>query len=157
MNDHNEIRSLLPLQVAGGISREEQTRVDDHLRECSDCRSELASLRALAADLKSIPEPQPLFGLAQRTRARIMAEIAAKAERRQNQRYLALLIAFAWIVTALTFLAGKYLAEDIAEWLKMSSSAWVNAFIWYMIFSAVASIAFAGLVARRHRNDRRLV
>jgi predicted anti-sigma-YlaC factor YlaD len=157
MNDHNQIRNLLPLQVAGGNSREEQMRVDDHLRQCSDCRSELASLRALAADLKSIPAPQPMFGLAQRTRARIMAEMAAKAERRQNQRNLALLIAFAWIVTALTFMAGKYLAQDIAAWLKMSPSAWVNAFIWYTIFSAIASIAFAGLVARRHRNDRRLV
>jgi predicted anti-sigma-YlaC factor YlaD len=157
MNDHNQIRSLLPLQVAGAISREEQAKLDDHLRECSDCRSELASLRALAADLKSIPAPQPLFGLAQRTRARIRAELAAKAERRQNQQYLALLSAFAWLVTAMTFVAGKYLAQDLAVWMKMSPSAWVNAFIWYMIFSAIASTAFAGLVARRHRNDRRLV
>jgi predicted anti-sigma-YlaC factor YlaD len=157
MNDHNQIRNLLPLQMAGGISREEQARLDDHLRECSDCRRELASLRALAADLKSIPEPQPSFGLAQRTRARIKAEIAARAERQQQQRYLAVMIGFAWLVTALTLVVGRYLVVDVAAWLGISPHICTSAFIAYMIFSATASIAFAGLVATRHRNERRLI
>ena len=157
MTDHNQIRSLLPLQVAGGISREEQTRINDHLRECSDCRRELASLRSLAADLKSIPEPQPSFGLAQRTRARIVAEMAAKAERRQQQRFLASIVGFAWIVTALTFVIGRLLVGDVAAWLGISASTCMTVFISYTILAGTASVAFSGLVARRHRDERRLI
>jgi predicted anti-sigma-YlaC factor YlaD len=157
MTDHNQIRSLLPLQVAGGINREEQTWIDDHLRECSDCRSELASLRSLAADLKSIPEPQPSFGLAQRTRARIAAEMAAKAERRQQQRFLASIIGFAWIVTVLTFVIGRFLITDVALWVGISPETCMRVFISYTIFAGTASVAFSGLLARRHRDERRLI
>src|ERR1700760_177618 len=152
MNDHNQIRSLLSLQVSGGISSEEQTRIDDHLRECSDCRRELASLRALAADLKSIPEPQLSFGLAQRTRARIAAEMAAKAERRQNHRFLASIVGFSWIVTVLTFVIGRLLITDVALWVGISPETCMRAFISYTILAGTATIAFSGLLARRHRD-----
>ena len=157
MNDHNQIRSLLRLQVAGGISREEQSRIDGHLLECGDCRRELASLRTLAADLKSIPEPQPSFGLAQRTRARIAAEMAAKAERQQQQRYIAWMVGFAWLVTALTFVIGRILVADVAAWLGISAGTCMTVFITYTIFAGTASVAFSFLLARRHRDERRLI
>jgi len=157
MTEHNRIRASLGLLVANGLSAEEQSGVLKHLRECELCRAELTSLRVLAIDLKNIPQPQPSLGLAQRTRARVAAEMAAKAEREQQQRYLVLMIGFAWIVTALTFLTGRFLVADVAAWLRISQGTCVTAFISYMIFAGIASIAFAGLLATRHRNERRLI
>jgi anti-sigma factor RsiW len=157
MSDHQEIRSLLALHVAGGLSREEQTAVRQHLGECRSCREELADLSAIADSLKSMPPPQLSFGLAQRTRARIVAEIAAREERRQQQRYLTVMIGFAWLVTVLTFVIGRFVVADVAAWLRISRDTCMTAFISYMIFSATASIAFAGVVATRHRNERRLI
>jgi anti-sigma factor RsiW len=157
MNEHIRVRGLLALYLTNSLSREEQAGVDRHLLACSDCRAELGTLRMIAGDLKSTPPPQPSFGLAQRTRARIAAEMTARAERRQHQRMLAFMIGFAWIVTALTFMVGKYLAIELAAWLNVSRAACVNAFVTYMVVSGIASVGFAGLLATRHRNDRRLI
>jgi len=42
-----EIRDLLDLYVTGGLSAEKQSTVKEHLRECADCRRELALSKAL--------------------------------------------------------------------------------------------------------------
>jgi hypothetical protein len=157
MTDHNQICGLLALQAANALSPEEQARVHQHVRVCVLCRDELANLESIASGLKLIPAPQPSWGLAQRTRTRIMAEMAAREERQQQQRYLTVVIGFAWLVTVLTFVIGRFLVADVAAWLRISPDTCMTAFIWYMIFSATASIAFAGLVATRHRNERRLI
>jgi len=157
MSDHQEIRSLLALQVAGGLNPEEQATVEEHLRDCGFCRTEFAKLQAIASDLKVLPQPRPSLGLARRTRARIVAETAAREERRQHHRLLTMVIGFAWIFTILTFAFGRFLAADVAAGLRISPDTCMTAFIWYMVFSGTASIAFAGLVATRHRNERRLI
>jgi anti-sigma factor RsiW len=157
MNEHIRVRGLLALYLTNSLSREEKAGIDQHLPACSDCRAELATLRMIAGDLKLIPPPQPSFALAQRTRARIVGEMAAKAERRQHQRMLAWVIGFAWIFTGLTFAAGRFLVPEVAAWLGISPEACMTAFIVYAIFAGTASLAFAGVLATRQRNERRLV
>jgi anti-sigma factor RsiW len=157
MNEHIRVRGLLALYLTNSLSREEGAVVDQHLAECSDCRAELATLRMIAGDLKSMPPPQPSFGLARRTRARIAAEMAAKAERRQHQRMLAGVIGFAWIFTGLTFAAGRFLVLELAAWLRISPQVCMTVFIAYANFAGTASVAVAGMLATRHRNERRLV
>jgi anti-sigma factor RsiW len=157
MNEHIRVRGLLALYLTNSLSGEEEAGVDQHLPACSDCRAELATLRMIAGDLKSITPPQPSFGLAQRTRARIAGEMAAKAERRQNQRMLAWVIGFAWIFTGLTVAAGRFLVLEVAAWLSISPKACMTVFIAYAIFAGTASLAFAGMLATRQRNERRLV
>jgi hypothetical protein len=157
MTEHDRMRALLGLQVANALSTVEKAAIDEHLRECNLCRVELASLRAIAGGLKSIPQPQPSFGLLQRTRARIAAEMAAKAERQQHQRMLAWVLGFAWIFTGLTVAAGRFLVLELAAWLRISPEACMTVFIAYAIFAGTASVAFAGMLATRHRNERRLI
>jgi anti-sigma factor RsiW len=157
MNKHIRVRGLLALYLTNGLTREEEAGVEQHLPACSDCRAELVTLRLIAGDLKSIPPPQPSFGLAQRTRARIAAEMAAKAERRQHRRMLAWVIVFAWIFTALTLAAGRFVVLELAAWLRISPEACMTVFIAYAIFAGTASLAFAGVLATRRRNERRLV
>jgi anti-sigma factor RsiW len=148
---------LLALYLTNSLSREDEAGVKQHLSACNDCRAELAILRMIAGDLKSTPPPQPSFGLAQRTRARIAAEMAARAERRQHQRTLVWVIGFAWIFTGLTFAAVRFLVPEVAAWLRISPEACMTVFIAYAIFAGIASLAFAGILATRQRHERRLV
>jgi anti-sigma factor RsiW len=157
MNEHIRIRGLLALYLTKSLSREEEAGVDQHLPACSDCRAELVTLRMITGDLKSMPAPRPSFGLAQRTRARIACEMAAKAERRQNQRMLAWVIGFAWIFTGLTFMAGRFLVPEVAAWFRISPETCMIAYIAYAVFAGTTSVAFAGMLATRQRNERRLV
>jgi anti-sigma factor RsiW len=157
MNEHIRIRGLLALYLTKSLSREEEAGVDQHLPACSDCRAELVTLRMITGDLKSMPAPRPSFGLAQRTRARIACEMAAKAERRQNQRMLAWVIGFAWIFTGLTFMAGRFLVPEVAAWFRISPETCMIAYIAYAVFAGTTSVAFAGMLATRQRYERRLV
>jgi len=157
MNEHIRIHGLLALYQTNSLSREEEAGIAQHLLACSDCRAELASLRMIAGDLKLVPPPQPSLGLAQRTRARIAAEMVAKAERRQHRRTLAWVIGFAWIFTGLTFAVGRFLVLELAAWLRISPETCMTVFIAYSIFAGTASVAFTGMLATRHRNERRLV
>lgn len=157
MNEHTRVRGWLALYLANSLNKEEEAGVDQHLLACSDCRAELGALRLIAGDLKSTPPPQPSFGLAQRTRARIAAEMAAKAERRQHQRMLAWVIGFAWIFTGLTFMAGRFLVPEVAAWFRISSETCMIAYIAYAVFAGTTSAAFAGMLATRQRHERRLV
>jgi anti-sigma factor RsiW len=157
MDEHIRFRGLLALYLTNSLSKEEEAGIAKHLPACSDCRAELVTLRMIAGDLKSMPSPQPSFGLSQRTRARIASEMAAKAERRQHQRMLAWVIGFAWIFTGLTFMAGRFIVPEVAAWLEISPQVCMAAFIAYAIFAGTASVAFAGMLATRQRNERRLV
>jgi predicted anti-sigma-YlaC factor YlaD len=157
MNEHFRIRELLALYQTDSLSKEEEVDIAQHLLACSDCRAEHASLVMIAGDLKLIARPQPSLGLAQRTRFRIAAEMAAKAERRQHQRLLAWVIGFAWIFTGLTFAVGRFLVLQLAARLRISPETCMTVFIAYSILAGTASVAFTGMMATRHRNERRLV
>ncbi len=155
MNDHKEIRSLLALAASGDLQPDEQKRVDGHLRECADCRREFAVLRALAENLRILPEPHPSLGLAARTRARVIAEVAARAERRRQHVLLALLICFGWILTLLTLFLGGRLVAVLAQMMGFSPAQFVAGFIGYTVLTVLASAAFAALIGPRLQATRR--
>lgn len=50
-----EIRQLLGVYVVGAIDPAERVYVDEHLRECAQCRDELAGLAGLPAMLSRVP------------------------------------------------------------------------------------------------------
>jgi anti-sigma factor RsiW len=54
-DEHHETQLLLPWYATGGLSPDEQARVEAHLAACPDCASELNLERELAAELKALP------------------------------------------------------------------------------------------------------
>lgn len=60
---HRQIWDLIPWVVNGSADAGERERVEEHLRECADCRDEYAfqvRLQAgIAADVADAPEPDP--------------------------------------------------------------------------------------------------
>lgn len=155
MNEHNEVRGLLALAASGDLHKDEQRRVNDHLRECAPCRQDFYALRSLAADLRILPAPHPSLGLAAKTRARVAAEVAAGAERRRYHVLLALLICFGWILTLLTLFLGGRLAAGLAQMMGFSPAQFVAGFIGYLILTVLASAVFAGLVGPSLQATRR--
>lgn len=59
MCGNKDIQELLPAYLAEAVGAEDRARVERHLADCGDCRSELGILRALAAE--PVPDPGDAF------------------------------------------------------------------------------------------------
>ena len=67
----NKIERFLPAFLVGGLSGERRDAVARHLRDCAECRQELAALRADESVLRSVETPESPAWLA----TRVMAEV----------------------------------------------------------------------------------
>src|SRR4030095_4511575 len=84
-SDHVDIAGYL----METLSPEEKQRVEEHLAECAECRSEVESLREWTAALRAVPEPMRLDGppddadlLLQRTLRQVRDESSGRRHRR---------------------------------------------------------------------------
>jgi hypothetical protein len=50
-----QVRGLLPLHAYGDLRSDEKSVVDAHLRDCPECRAELAALASIRSALDAIP------------------------------------------------------------------------------------------------------
>ncbi len=74
--EEHPIRELLPLYVFGMLALEETAAVDEHLKNCVDCRAELQVLREVSAEIPNAlsgPAPNPSL------KQRIMSSIQVHA------------------------------------------------------------------------------
>ena len=96
MTEHESVRAMLALAASGTLGPEEQRRVDQHARECEQCRRDLETWAAYAQGLRRLPQPSAPEGLVQRTQARILQERAHAADRGRSEWLLAALAIFGW-------------------------------------------------------------
>lgn len=94
MSEHPE--ELLPWYANDTLDAEERARVERHLAQCEDCRAELAVLRAMRAELKSLDAAQAPGELG---RARLLRE--ARKVRRKPRPWLPAALAASVAVIAL--------------------------------------------------------
>jgi anti-sigma factor RsiW len=155
MNQHAEIRELLTLAAAGALDQAEQRRVEEHLRQCSDCRTELAAWQRLTGALEAMPTPQAPKGLVERTRRQMENRAVAQAEHRWNRTALVWLIAFAWISTLLTWPLFQFFGGRLGGLLDLSSRDVTQVWIGYIVVSWMMSVVVAGLLAQRQHQEGR--
>ena len=62
VDEHDELRRLLGGYLLGGLDEVDTDRLDAHLRDCDDCRTELDRLAAVPELLKRLPEAQRAAG-----------------------------------------------------------------------------------------------
>lgn len=93
--------------VDGELSQSDMALVDDHLNDCSDCRSEVSQLRALSQAVAAMPEITPPAFLL----ARIEDATINKKTRRQS---IKLPIDWLRIPSVIRFVAGLSAAGIIA-------------------------------------------
>jgi anti-sigma factor RsiW len=156
MNDHDEIRELLALAVAGGLVPAEEERVARHMRSCTRCAAEFESLRVVADGLRRLPTPQPSRGLVERTRARAEARFAEEAEHRWHRGVMVFVILFAWALTLASWPVFQLISSGL---LGMLDSNWNQAWIRFAsiaTFVWLAGGAAALLVGLDRRGERRM-
>ncbi len=60
--EHDDLRRLLGGYLLGGLDEADLDRLDDHLRDCDECRAELDRLAAVPELLKRLPDAQRVAG-----------------------------------------------------------------------------------------------
>lgn len=144
MTFHENIRELLAFSAAGLLEPAEERQVREHLRDCPECAAYAEEFASLSAGLSALPAPLPRSGLAARTQARLVAELAAEADRRQGAILAAAAGLLAWAMTLATWYCYRTLAGGgVVGWLAWSTG-----------LTSVAAAATAGLLKSRHRLER---
>jgi len=96
MNEHESIRKLLPLALAGALEFEELRRVEQHAQFCDDCRRESETWSRYAQALRQLPQPSVPAGLLERTHSRILQQNAAATSDHANAIVLGATAIFGW-------------------------------------------------------------
>ncbi len=155
MNEHGEIRELLLLAVAGVLGPDEQRRVDQHVAGCASCARELETFRGYGQVLRRLPSPTAPAGLAERTEARVLRELAHAREGRWSEMVLAMLSLYAWTLTLTGWLLWKLFTGG---WIAVVTPGFIHEATWWTgttllawLTAAVAALALGGLrkTARR--------
>ena len=157
MSEHDKIRERLALAAAGALDDDaERERLRGHLSECVECAQELEGWNALAGGLRRLPTPRPSAALVERTRARMVARLAAESERRWNVSMLVFAVLFAWTLTLAGWPIARLLTSGAAAWLDMSfRQAWLGYAAYTAVGWATAGVA-AVILGLRHRTSRRM-
>lgn len=154
MDEHASIRELLTLAAAGTLDGAEQRWVEDHLRQCQDCRAELAAWQRLTGALEAMPTPQAPLGLVERTRRQMASRAAARAEHRRTRNLLVWLTVFAWAITLMSWLGFQWMGDRLARVLGVSFTGLTMAWILYTLAAWLATALAAGLLSQRYREGR---
>jgi anti-sigma factor RsiW len=160
MKEHLIVRDLLGLAAAGALDPPEQRRVEEHLRQCEECRAELNSWNRLAGALKDLPTPQAPHKLILQTRRLLEIHAAGGREHRESRLVLAFLATFSWVVMSLNWRLVRWLDIRLAHWLDVSSTAaWVAyiGVIWLATALAAGLMAKYGLIAKHAQQEGKIV
>ena len=157
MSEHDEIRDLLSMAAAGALDQEEEQRVAQHLRTCSDCTAELDTWQSLTAGLRRLATPQPSAGLVERTRASAAFQLAAEGERRWNQGVILFVILFAWTLTSATWPVVRLISGGVMDWLQPGFGHTWMGLVGYTAMVWLTGGVAAGTLAMRRRRERRLI
>ncbi len=154
MKEHAKVQALLTLAAAGALDPPDQQRVEAHLRNCKECRTELDSWTMLAATLKQLPTPQARPRMVLQTR-RLLEICAADSNGFHKNRLVpALLILFSWATMLLTFRVVRFFDMPVANWLDVSSTTVWIAFIG---ITWMATALPAGLIIKHLRREGRTI
>jgi hypothetical protein len=156
MNEHETMRELLALAAAGALTNAEEERVAIHIRSCLACFNELEEWRSIAGSIRRLPTPRTPPRLVQLALARAEAKLAEQAEESWNRRLMTFVVAFAWLLTAVSWPLFHLLSRLLALLDPQLSRTWISvtgftALVW------VAGGTAAVLLALRQRRERRLV
>ncbi|HXW54185.1 MAG TPA: zf-HC2 domain-containing protein [Candidatus Cybelea sp.] len=156
MSEHNKIQELLTLAAAGALGSSDEQRVDEHLRSCAICLKEIAAWQAIAADLRRLPTPEAPARLVERTRWLAEASLEEQAEHRWQNRVMALVVTFAWLLTILSWPLVRLVSGSVLGLLDPHlNRSWIS-FAGFTALVWLAGGTAAVLLSRQERRERRL-
>jgi anti-sigma factor RsiW len=153
MKEHNDIRELLSLAAAGALDASEQSRVEEHLRQCETCRAEFAGWLRLTGALQDLPTPSVRPALLEQTRRALERRAAEQQRHRTNHFMLGLLFLFAWTITLLNWPLLRLFEGRLEQWLNISTGQLTFLWVSYIVM-AWTGTALAAVMLARHRRQR---
>jgi anti-sigma factor RsiW len=150
MREHSVVRDLLALAAAGALDPQEQRQVEEHLRHCEACRTELNDWTGIAIALKELPTPQAQPKMILQTRRLLEIYAAAGNGFFRSRLMPALLVLFSWIAVFLTWRLVRLFDMPLAQWLAVSSTTLWVAFIGV---TWLATALAAGLLVKHSRQE----
>jgi anti-sigma factor RsiW len=154
MDEHAFVRDRLTLAVAGALDAAGQRQVEEHLRECADCRAEFEAWGRLGGALEALPTPQAPPGLLERTRRQLENRAAAHAARRHSWKLLVGVGLLAWVSMILTWPLLSLFGDSLSGLLDVSAARLNQVWIGYIVVSWTLSIVVAGLLGHNRRQER---
>ena len=154
MNEHESIRKLIPLAVAGALESEELRRAERHAQTCGDCRRELEAWSRYAQTLRRLPQPAVPAGLLERTQSRILQQNAAAASDRANAIVLGAIAILGWATGVMLWTLIRGLTGGAVNILGLNL---VSPLSWSLLSAGLTWItaAASALVLVRHCEMRR--
>jgi anti-sigma factor RsiW len=149
MNDHDDIRKLLPLAVSGDLPPADVKRVREHLAACEQCRATSEDFAALGSALRSLPTPQPRAELLVRVRAAAESRLVNQKARTRDTAILAPLVVAGWILAIATWPIVSSLGKWLLAGVHVPGGGWGIALATYSIFGFLLSFVAAIAVGRR--------
>jgi hypothetical protein len=166
MSEHDKIRELLALAAADALTSAEEKQVAEHVRSCIACSNELDAWRPIATELRRLPTPQPSSWLVQATLARAEAKLAEQAEHDWNRRVMIVVVAFAWLLTIVSWPVFQVVSARFGNLLEPQFSHTLFSQTWFshtsISFAAFTALGWlaggvaAVMLAVRQRGERRL-
>jgi anti-sigma factor RsiW len=155
MNNHEAIRTMLPLAAAGVLAPGDLSTVEEHAAGCPACQRELEALRLYSRGLLRLPQPRVSGGLLQRTQARVIQEHDAAANRRRHGVTLGVLTVFSWTIGIVSWTLFRMIAGDVWKVFGMNLADpvtwfWLSALLaWTTAGVAVVILGKRNELARR--------
>ena len=156
MTEHETVRAMLALSAAGALEPKEQHRVDEHARECDQCRKDLETWSAYSQSLRKLPQPSSPPGMAQRTQALILQHHAETVDRRRHEWFLAALAIFGW---GSGWACWMLVRAIVGGSLYLFGVNLLNGLTWSVMSMAITGItaATAALMLRGRHEKRRFL
>jgi len=156
MSEHDKVRELLALAVAGALTAAEEKQVAEHVRSCVSCSNELDAWRPIATELRRLPTPQPSPWLFQATLARTEAKLADEAEHIWNRRLIIFVVTLAWLLTIASAWVFYFVSPYFGSLLgPQFGRTWI-VFAAFTAMGWLAGVVAAVTLAVRQRDERRL-
>ena len=125
---HEDLRRMRALAAAGVLDASEQRTVEQHARECDECRREMEILTRYSISLRSMPQPVVPEGLLERTRLGVAEAGWAAAERRSRDLLLVLLVVLSWVTgTAIWMAAREITGGAVSALIVTTVLTWMTA------------------------------
>jgi hypothetical protein len=149
VNEHEDIRKLLPLAAAGTISPADVRRVGEHLAHCEPCRWISEDFAALESALRGLPTPQPRAELIARVRDLAESRLADRKAWSRDTAILAPLVAGSWIVALVTWPVAQAAGRWVLTAWYVQGDGLGTALAVYSILGFLLACAAAIAVGRR--------
>ena len=148
MSTHESAAAKLALLAAGALSPEEALQVEQHTRECVDCRRNLEVWGVYARGLAQLPQPQVPLGLIARTQARVLRDRQEASERRRSSLMFGALAIFSWVMTVATWLLARFLTGGVLQVFGVNLVSLVSWFVAYSVLAVTTAAVTAAMLSR---------